>query len=105
MNLRELQGLLKRLTYKSNMQITIEEYHITPAYPYTLMVRLFTNDSTGKEGDVTILCTKPLNKYDVISEQPFIRAIRLALINVEIHELDEWLKLDGEMVNDPHGLK
>jgi hypothetical protein len=36
------------------------------------------------------------------TEDAVVKTLRTALVGLLTHEVDEWLRLDGELVSDPH---
>ena len=39
---------------------------------------------------------------DLRIAQDVLMIVKHDLINLELHELDEWFRFDGKLVNDPH---
>lgn len=98
---QRLQVLLERVTYKPGWTFACEQLN------YSTVSVCFVHSET----DVLTGKVKPFASYMTVYEPELARmddrkmmeAIVCRLVkNAEMHEMDEWLKLDGEHVVDPH---
>lgn len=52
---------------------------------------------------LSVIPCKTLGKYSELEGQAFLmQMVHETIKNLELHEIDEWFKLDGKCVNDPH---
>lgn len=88
----------ERVSYKPGWELRVDA--VGPSYHPFLSVRADLEDSydPGRQTRIGIRQAIP----PVRSEEQLLRWVRDALGRIELHERDEWLKLDGEMPFDPH---
>lgn len=105
-NSAELDRWLERITYRPgvSMRIAHPEFLGEYSYPVTPTLQLCADvENTYRPGQrIEIIHQTLIPQYVIETEQTFQAFVRQALINMEMHELDEWFKIDGVMVNDPH---
>lgn len=99
-----LEMLLKRVTYKPGSTI-----HCFDDYMYgeiiTIKISVPTIDTyTNKQSYIANVIHFSSHYIYKLTPREFINDVLRDVIlrEVEFHELDEWLKLDGKIVNDPH---
>lgn len=96
---RAVHAVLKRITYKPDWKITLRGRKLTVAMP--------SYDAVGRRrkvmaGTVRILPKAMLNAAARGKRARLINYV-VALIHLrELHEIDEWLKVDGKHLVDPH---
>lgn len=108
MNPEEIKNFLKRITYKPGFRIEYvgDDFGRYTGMPGYTMHRFYIinegvdSDNTGK----FIKLTKAFMMTDEMcqDETVFFRLIRSEIIAWELHEADEFLKLDGEAPYHPH---
>lgn len=99
---RAARAVLKRITYKPGWEITLRGNRLKVAVP--------TFDAIGRRrkvmaGTVRYVSDVTLDRIAEGHEAITARFIEyvLAVIRLrEFHEMDEWLKVDGRCVVDPH---
>lgn len=92
---------LARYTYKPGYTMTIvRELGSAPF----LLVEFVTTDSrqTDKQGRIKFRRMVPYYLGGVGMERQFGDWLQHQLVDLEVHELREWLRLDGEIRDDPH---
>jgi len=108
MTVAEAQKLLKSITYKPG-------YRLLVCYDKannSCEVRLKAHRECSRTGKTVVFSSaKTLNlnrycnrlhPYVASAEKDLMNDVRTWLRELELHEVDEWLKLDGKMVFDPH---
>lgn len=89
---------LKRISYKPNWRLSVQGEHFGEPI---LRIQFETVDThTGAPTPINSARTIPMNAIKDLRE--FIAWLSHAIMHVEKHEHDEWLKLDNEIINDPH---
>jgi hypothetical protein len=90
--------LVSRLTYKPNAKIWVECGH-------TLVMVIDCPDRKHPERTLPVVSRQqipPSMAEGKDSEVETLAWIRNCLMQLEEHEMDEWLSLDKKLVNDPH---
>lgn len=111
----EAKAIVEKLTYKPGWRIVARDDHtrilergdklrLVPAVLYVDMT-LKAPSSIGACGDLAKVkmsfgfATDALFDFD---RDYFLRELRTLLHKMECHETDEWLRLDGVLVTEPH---
>jgi hypothetical protein len=97
-----IQSVIARMTYKPGYALKAgRRYEGTEwSYPYVSVV--------SDEQDSRTHEPKPaFERWVSVGQTPtteasVVAAVRVLLKEIEIHEMNEWLRLDGEIVHDPH---
>lgn len=94
---------LKRLTYKPGWTMEMYAPHGTFGEPGVL-IEFFTEDTynPGKQIRINSRERIPTEVVTKKNEGLFIRYVQDALLRVERHESQEWLKRDGIIFDNPH---
>lgn len=87
---------LAQITYKPSWQLHLAEVDNEPV----LVVHYTASDSRGVGHDVRLSARRPLTP--TTDPEAFVRDVAKRLIDIEAHELWEWLRFDGQLVADPH---
>lgn len=93
------EDFIKRVTYKPGWkigyvyEIGLDEHRI--------VVDMHTQDSTTEEFKLVRVAQWAILP-DWMNEGHAGVFVRDMIQKLEMHELDEWFKVDGELVNDPH---
>lgn len=103
-------GVLRRITYKPTWRFHIEAEPETMYRPWYVHVHLYYSlpsiDDPMVDSQLTTQQTFTANALaDVVryGEDAIVERVAYSLIRrAELHEMDEWLKLDGVCVRDPH---
>lgn len=103
-----MTSVVSRLTYKPNMTLAFDPdpLHDIPV----LRVALYgpdSRDTPGPDGwpqkKVGFRIVFPdYLRHDGFDEGAAVAWIKEQLLRIEKHERDEWLRLDGAMIHDPH---
>lgn len=98
------ETFLKRFTYKPGWEF-IYEYDIDRNQHF-VMVSMRVEDSyhPGNIIPVSIRHRLPRGLSPDDQEDYCDHYLRTMVQDLEMHELDEWFKKDGKLVNDPHAL-
>lgn len=103
MTFQEAESVIARITYKPN-------YFITLSYGMSVELILRIGHQSTDADNPSEPLPLPVYTYSLINEEmladmneiQFVRMIRDKIKTLEFHELDEWLKIDGMHVVDPH---
>lgn len=93
------EAALRRVTYKPNVTLVARQVHMRHALIECTAHELADSRGTGVvdiRTDSELLDLRRISSYDVID------AAKLAIAALESHEMKEWLRVDGELVEDPH---
>lgn len=101
MTCAEFQGLLSRITYKEGWSLT---FWINPGDEVIFAVRSSpTKDVDNIKGPLVRVSTfRNLGPLAELNNSSVLEWVRATIRDTELHELDEWLRLDGVKVRDPH---
>lgn len=116
---QKLIELLEHVTYKEGYHLEIIDpepaiigglsFGDARNWPATLAIKFTAKDTRGKFTEPRELAFSqviPQHIHDAVSDgrnDLFYWYVHECLRNLEMHELDEWYKIDGHMWNDPHG--
>lgn len=99
------QGLLNRFEYKPGWVFTLHRY-AEQGDSVRLEVAFMAPDSRHPRSDknfpITGVFDIPENVYREFSDADFWVWLHRVIEFVERHEMDEWFKIDGKMMTDPH---
>jgi hypothetical protein len=91
----EMREILSRFTYKPGFVFHVRAGIPNPEFHMDMAVR---NSRAGDEVKITFWM--PI--LPMASEEHFKTWVRRVVAGWELHETDEWLRFDGEMINNPH---
>jgi hypothetical protein len=98
-----MQHELARYTYRPGWEMTIST---VPNRPATLIVRYPAADSRNPGHERWFRAHRPIVQFPpppgVNREEWFARTLQAILLDLEAHESREWLRRDGQLVDDPH---
>ena len=100
-----LFDLVQRVTYKQNSTISMRPGAGEESYVVRLVLSMQVHNAKfPAEHPTTIALEKKLtrNELDKLTEFRFMERLRQWWTEFELHEVDEWLKLDGATFVDPH---
>jgi hypothetical protein len=92
-----ISSILSRVTYKPEVEIKFEN-DLCMKWVTLWLVRKTVCTHTKKPADIMQTC---IIDYDCQIDDVLV-LLRDYIKAFEIHEMDEWLKLDGKLINDPH---
>lgn len=102
------QSLIDRITYKPEWKLRLTAEAKSVNRPWQINVHLDYKvanlDGSYETVDLTTCTTfTERSLIEVLVSGDFVRYIAMNLIRrAELHEIDEWFKLDGVCVTDPH---
>lgn len=102
MNFAECKAVVSRITYKPNVKINVLEDRTLYGGPH-LLLEFAAHVSDVRTGEPTTIhqrATYPLAALN--GEEHLVYFIHENVRRMEMHELDEWFKLDGVHFRDPH---
>jgi hypothetical protein len=101
---QEIEAFIDRITYKPGWEVA---YVWSPHPPGSFVLTVYTSvnlpDSRNPGKTVPFTNGIAISPPDFLSEQRLLLHIRSMFLAAEMHELDEWFKLDGVPAHDPHG--
>lgn len=106
MTYAELQMLLIRVTYKPNFKFQAYRQANVDSIRVSLAAQL--PDARDTEGQiVTIHSCLDISEPTLLgyTQSQVLEYLCKLILDFEKHEADEWFKLDGVQVNDPHKIK
>jgi len=89
-----------RFTYKEGW--TFEFEYFIDYNEYRLIIQAMFPDSRNPNRKVPVRNTSRLPDFRADDLELMIRFVRSRIQDLEIHESDEWIRLNGELVCDPH---
>lgn len=95
----ELKLILDDIEYKPGWELRLEPGDYMSA---KLVITLNADDSRRPGHDVSIRAQHVVYPEMFSHEAEFIRFVRYKILEAEIHEVDEFLRYKGALVNDPH---
>lgn len=97
-----MQRELTRYTYRPGWKMTITAGHM-PTGPAMLVVRYEALDSRDPTRVHQFRAHRSIGPYGPDSDpDKFARELQHRLFDLEQHESREWLRRDGELLDDPH---
>jgi hypothetical protein len=102
----ELEALVSRVSYKDGIEIRVDRW-LEDRDVVSISVGALRANSRRPGDTIGVSVTESigLRQFDGRPElwQKFvIDRVRRLVHRLEIHEADEWLKLDGKLIADPH---
>ena len=86
-------------TYKPGWRFKLDP--ATDGWFYRLTVERTEPDSRNPGAVVRIQSQRALAPEE-LAPDTLPRVLRHVLVDIEVHELDEWLRCDGTLLRDPH---
>ncbi len=105
--LREAEAILRRVTYKAGWSLRIDSGigRFRPEEPGMawLHIENVEKDSTREvPGTIKIQGMTMIPLDHIVTQDEFMRHVRRAIRDREMHESDEWLQVDGVAPFYPH---
>lgn len=101
--------LLDHMTYKTGWELRIDRMGHNLVQPFRLNIKLWVENTYEPHDMVTIDSYHPLPPRTLLGWKPtpendaeFYQWVREQIHWRELHESDEWFKINGVMVWDPH---
>jgi hypothetical protein len=102
--LERLRAIVSRVTYKPRWRLGVWDQ--SPPYHQhaVLYVTYFAPNALCPENEVPLMLLEAfsLERLETLPDEYILREIYRLVRRAELHELDEWLKVDGKCVTDPH---
>lgn len=97
----QAREMLARVSYKPGFEFRLSESAGKPCLSISVSQ---LRDSRGYQAAVTLTHHSRLDSYELsdMNEEDFLKRVRESVVKTEIHEMHEWLKLDGNLFHDPH---
>lgn len=92
--------ILKSITYKPNIRFSIEPFP-TNGFPRFKLIAS-VEDSRDRRQLITITLEQSITELFVSSKDMFIQFVLHRIQQFERHEIDEWFKIDGKHLHEPH---
>lgn len=97
----QMQATLRRITYKPNFWLRLEEWGDAFGRAYRIRADMTLPDAHSRTHE-----TRTFSSYWVQPWPPsldiFVVQVHQALVEMERHEASEWFRLDGQAVVNPH---
>lgn len=93
MTFEEISNIISKVSYKPEFKLKLT--------PTGLEVKHKTLDVNTRQPTV-ITHLNPFYMEAFRSEECVVHYVKLCLRTAEIHELDEWLTVNGKRLHDPH---
>lgn len=97
-----VSNLIRRVTYKPGWSFSVK--YAATSWDYgQLVITAQVRDSRGSQREITIQhqCIIPESMIE-LDEAYLLRWLQSCIMEVERHEMQEFLRLDGLLVDDPH---
>ena len=101
MSLEEAEAVLKRVSYKPGYHFEISAIGLRVDL---MLVQLQRPDADGGDRKLDLVCRCPLpaDQLESLDEAGLIMLVSQQAAWLELHEMDEWLRLDGKRLREPH---
>lgn len=99
--------ILKGVTYKPDYTFALDRIIANNIDGEDIELRITAHHTLDSRDEnqlrrITIVHPTLVPLYCQTSREAFLSFVRNCLNQLEIHEMDEWLQVDGELLNDPH---
>lgn len=95
---RRIERWLLRCKYKSGAKFTVHLYDDKPR----VMIEIYVENAKDPHQMTHVARTWEPAQEEMRDERLFYEALYQELINLEIHEIQEWFKIDERNYVDPH---
>lgn len=97
----EIEATLRRVSYKPGWRFTVDDRMHDDEV--TIVLQHDTPDVNDPENIITVTTLTRGLRETYSNEEILLRGVVPKLIRqMEYHEIDEWFKIDGKHVRDPH---
>lgn len=96
----QYKAWLERITYRPNVIIHVD--HDIYSNQIVLRIVVKTIDSRDMKTPIDIHHNRTIEAMCIRNFDDFKHLVKEALFTVEKHEFDEFFRVDGVMLNDPH---
>lgn len=101
-----LAAIVERITWRPDAVLTVEPIvDITWLAAKIRCVRQVLDSRRRGEIPITFTVPVPFHLADQTDEWIVQWVFEAVIVPMEVHEAQEWFRLDGELVNDPHAVK
>lgn len=83
--------------FRASVDVVHDMQHNMPAIVVELQVRNVRNDGLAKVSGRTII-----HHTEARDPETFRLLLRQVVVDAFVHEIDEWLRVDGRLVTNPH---
>jgi hypothetical protein len=109
MNLHQVRDVVGRLTYKPGWRFEVDPgMRFGSVYNGEMVVAELRVSQRSKDatlrtpGDSWTMMVEPLREFQCQDERTLLEAVYRLVKRLELHELDEWFKVDGLTLHNPH---
>ena len=102
MKIAEAMKLLEGITYKPDVELM---FFWMPGGGLSLQITGDTFDASDPNKHINVRGGQSLTAYDLenfLDREGLLDWVRSTVRGFESHEIDEWLKIGGEHIRDPH---
>ena len=97
-----LAELVSRISYKPGWSFKLgRDGAVFQCDTYTLFIQAQVPDSRDPEQIVEFVMKRMVPEY-LHDEDMFLKWVKHTLTEAEVHEMREFFRFDGELVDDPH---
>ena len=97
-----LAELVSRISYKPGWTFELRQDRIIEDYAW-LEIKAQVRDSRNLEQTVEFVMKRTVPEY-LTTPSMFLKWVAYTLREAEIHEMREFFRFDGELVDDPHAV-
>lgn len=99
-----LAELVSRISYKPGWSFTLDHQdYVLQCDTLTLIIRAQVRDSRNLEQTVEFVMKRTIPEY-LTTPSMFLKWVAYTLREAEIHEMREFFRFDGDLVDDPHAV-
>lgn len=95
------RSVVERITYKPGYRFKVESQGEGTYWRY-LILWVTSDEIDSRTGEPKADFERWIELPFTDSEESIVAQVRALLKEIELHEMNEWLRLDGEIVHDPH---
>lgn len=103
MEIEEAKAIFEKLTYKKHYRLIFRENPWN--FSYEMVFTYMAPDADGlvpMDQQIVGRYEIPIEQLKYLNRKAFLKLIHHNILQVELHEINEWLRIDGEFINDPH---
>lgn len=102
MNLEEIKDCINKFSYKPGWSVFVLDTFQSHGYEIVIQSNP-VKDATGRSETPNSIMSKTIVEYNHFkTEKQIIRYIQRKIEALEKHEMKEWFKFEGKLLDDPH---
>lgn len=102
MKLQEAHGLIEKITYKPGAVFMIERCAVMDVIRLVVTLQVVNAENPNEKIPINFQRVLREDHFTALNEKNFLAMIRASLLELEIHEVNEFFKIRGEHYIDPH---